>query len=131
MSSHHRIAYPEMAYKEAARRVSAYAVRLAAWIEDVLPELDVGLVTELVSSVYKDLGLGYNHDRRFGLIVRHLVDNQLSDGSWNTDPILDDLPDCQSDYLRAMYRATWLAIDVLRPLKTDVLNTSNAVLGLV
>lgn len=131
MSSHHTIAYRDMTYKREARRVLGYAVRLAAWLENVLPELDVEFVSELVSSVYKDLGLGYNHDRRFGLIVRHVLDNQLSNGSWNTDPILDDLPDCQSDYLRVMYRATWLAIDVLRPLKTDVLNTSNAALGLV
>ncbi len=131
MSSHHTIAYRDMAYKDAARRVSAYAARLAPWIEDAGPELDPEIVNELASSIYKGLGLGYNHDDRFGLIVRQVLDSQLSDGSWNTDLILENMPDCQADYLRATYRATWLSVDVLRPLRTDVLNPANAALGLV
>ncbi|HSB08636.1 MAG TPA: YkgJ family cysteine cluster protein [Blastocatellia bacterium] len=129
MSSRHAIAYRDMSCQNAARLLSEYSVRLMDWIEDS-GVAEHELVSELASAVYKGLGLGYNHDRHFGLTVRQVLDTQLPDGSWNTDPVPEDLPDCQADYLRSMYRGTWVCMDVLRPLKTDVLNPANVALGL-
>lgn len=130
MSSFNRIAFQAMPYKDAASRLAAYAMPLLNWMMSVDESGDWEVITELSSAVHKDLGLSYNHDRSFGLIVYRLLNSQLPDGSWATNPIPAERPDTQGEYLHQMYRATWTCIDSLRPLRNDLLNAENAALGL-
>jgi Fe-S-cluster containining protein len=131
MSFNHRIASQDMSYKDEAKRLAAYAARLFDWMEKGREEnVASNSVTELLPSVYKHLGLSYNDDRRFGLAIKRLLDSQLADGSWKTNPRVGHEPDSQGEYLELMYRATWAAVDALRPLRNDALNPANAALGL-
>jgi Fe-S-cluster containining protein len=131
MSFNHRIAYQEMSYKDDARRLTAYTASLFDWMLKKSDESFAGEVFgERLPTIYKHLGLSYNDDRRFGLAVYKLLDSQLPDGSWKTDPLSGQEPDSQGEYLALVYRATWAAVDALRPLRTDVLNPANAALGL-
>jgi Fe-S-cluster containining protein len=131
MSFNHRIAYQEMPYRDEAGRLAAYAARLFDWMSKQSDESFAGTdIAELLPSVYKHLGLSYNDDRKFGLSVYSLIDGQLADGSWKTNPRAGQEPDSQGEYLELTYRATWAAIDALRPLRNDVLNPANAALGL-
>jgi hypothetical protein len=130
MSFHNAIAHKDMAYKNEADRLSDYGIRLLNWIGE-LQHLDCELISEVGSAVYKALGLGYNHDRSFGVIVRGVLDSQLPDGSWKTNPPPEEMPVFQEDYLRTMYRPTWACVDTLRPLRSDVLVAKNVPLGLV
>jgi Fe-S-cluster containining protein len=132
MSFHNTIAYPEMAYKDAARRLAAYSVRLFNWMKDMEYETsDCEIMSGFLSPVYKGLGLSYNYDHSFGLILYLLLDRQLPNGSWQTDPSPENMPDTQSEYICTMYRATWACIDGIRPMRSDTSNTENASLGLV
>jgi hypothetical protein len=130
MSFNHRIAYQEMPYKDEAGRLAAYAASLFDWMSKSDESFAGTGVAELLPSVYKHLGVGYNDDRKFGVAVYSLLDGQLADGSWKTNPRAGDEPDSQGEYLELVYRATWAAVDALRPLRTDALNPANAALGL-
>ena len=130
MSSFNQLAFQEMPYKDAAIRLAAYAMRLLNWMLSVNEGSDWEVVAELAGAVHKGLGMSYNHDRSFGLIVYRLFKSQLPDGSWATNPIPADKPDTQGEYLHRMYRATWTCIDCLRPMRNDLLNVEDATLGL-
>lgn len=131
VSFHNRTAYSDIANNEAAHRLSEHALSLLRWIYDTdLPNLDSHIISQLASSAVKGLGRAYNDDRSFGVTVRRVLDSQLPDGSWNTNPVPEQEPDSQADYLRTMYRATWTSVDVLRPMWSDVMNPANAALGL-
>jgi hypothetical protein len=133
MSFYNTIAYQEMSYKGAADRLAAYGVRLFNWMEDkVCKETgDCGIIAGFLSPMYKGLGLGYNRDSSFGLILFQLLDSQLPDGSWQSDPLPENAPDTQTELLFTMYRATWACIDAIRPMRNDISNTENATLGLI
>jgi Fe-S-cluster containining protein len=132
MSFHNTIACRKTPYRDAAERLAAYAVRLFNWMEAREYETrDCEIIAVLLSAVFKGLGMSYNYDRCFGLILHRLLDCQLPDGSWQTDPLPEHAPATQSEYIIAMYRATWACIDGLRPMKNDTLNTENAKLGLL
>src|ERR1041384_8196162 len=112
-----------------ARRLSEYATQLLSWIEREHPgDVTREGICKLAAAAYKTLGKGYDHD--FVLILSRIVEAQLSDGSWDTNPLPEEMPDCQLDYFRLMHRPTWACIDVLRPLRTDASNPANAGLGL-
>jgi Fe-S-cluster containining protein len=132
MSFYNTIAYREMSYKEAADRLATYSIRLFDWMggtEEVTRDCEI--IAGFLSPVYKGLGMSYNRDRSFGLILYQLLDRQLPDGSWQTDSFPGDACDTQSEYLCAMYRATWACIDGILPLKNDISNIENATLGLI
>jgi Fe-S-cluster containining protein len=132
MSFYNTIACQETAYKDAAERLAAYGVRLFNWMEArEYDTRDCEIIAVLLSAVYKGLGMSYNHDRSFGLILYRLLDRQLPDGSWQTDPLPENAPDTQGEYLFAMYRATWACIDAIRPMRNDISNPANAKLGLL
>lgn len=131
LSFHNRTADLDIANNEAAHRLSDHAISLLRWIQDTeIHNLDSQIISQLASSTVKGLGRAYNDDGTFGVIVRRVLDSQLPDGSWNTNPVPEQEPDCQVDYLRTIYRATWTSVDVLRPMRSDVLNPANAALGL-
>lgn len=130
MSSFHQLAFQDVPYKDAASRLVAYAIRLLNWMQSVDENNDWEVIAELGNAVHKGLGLSYNHDRSFGLIVYRLLRSQLPDGSWATNPIPADKPDTQAEYLHRMYRSTWTCLDSLRPMRNDLLNVENASLGL-
>jgi Fe-S-cluster containining protein len=130
MSSFNRIAFRAMPYKDAANRLAVYAIRLLDWMQSVDDNNDWEAIAELSSAVHKGFGLGYNHDRSFGLVVYRLLKSQLPDGSWATNPTPADKPDTQAEYLHRMYRTTWTCLDCLRPIRNDLLNAGNASLGL-
>jgi Fe-S-cluster containining protein len=132
MSFYNTIACQDTAYKDAAERLAAYGVRLFNWMEArEYDTRDCEIIAVLLSAVYKGLGMSYNHDRSFGLILYRLLDRQLPDGSWQTDPLPENAPDTQGEYLFAMYRATWACIDAIRPMRNDISNPANAKLGLL
>lgn len=133
MTSNHRLSYQDMQYKGAADRLGAYGVRLFNWHEENRGEenLDCEILAEFLAAVYKGLGLSYNQDGNFGLIIYRVLSSQLADGSWKTDLRSEDVPHDQADYLELMYRPTWSCINGLRPMRNDVLNAANAVLDLI
>jgi hypothetical protein len=130
MSFHNTIGYREMAYSDAAERLAAYTLRLYNWMKDTgRRSSDCEIIAGFLS-VFKALGQSYNCDRSFGLEFYRILDCQLPDGSWQTDPLAEHAPENQAEYLCTMYRSTWASIDGLRPLKHDVSNPENAALGL-
>jgi hypothetical protein len=132
MSFYNTIACRETAYRDAAERLAAYGVRLFNWMEAREYETrDCEIIAVLLSAVYKGAGMSYNHDRGFGLILYRLLDCQLPDGSWQTDPLPENAPDTQGEYLFSMYRATWACVDAIRPIRNDISNPENAKLGLL
>lgn len=118
MSSFYQIAFQDMPYKDAASRLAAYAIRLLNWMQSVDENNDWEANAELASAAHKGLGLSYNKDRSFGLVVYRLLKSQLPDGSWATNPTPADKPDTQAEYLHRMYRPTWTCLDSLRPMRT-------------
>jgi hypothetical protein len=131
MSDFNRIAFQAMPYKDAARRLAAYALRLFDLTEREDETSDWETIAELPSAVHKGLGLSYNHDRSFGLIIYRLLKRQLPDGGWASNPLPSDEIYTQGEYLSRMYRITWDCLDSLRPMRGDVLNKENAALGLI
>jgi Fe-S-cluster containining protein len=130
MSSNNGIAYKDMPYRNVADRLAAYAIRLFNLMEEKTTDnLDCEVIAELPMA-YRGLGLSYNRDRSFGLIIYRLLESQLPDGSWETNPTPENLPDDQGEYLKILYRVTWACLDGLRPLKGDILNPDNAALKL-
>ena len=132
MSFNHRIAYQEMAYQDVADRLASYSLRLFNWQTESQgenPELEV--IADFVTSVHKGLGLGYDHDETFGLVICRILCSQLGDGSWNTNLRGTEAPDDQAEYLQTLFRTTWACINALRPMRSDVLTPANARLGLV
>ena len=132
MSFYDSIPCRRVGYEDVAEDLLAYAIRLFKWVKGSGAltndcEIDAGFL----SPVYKGLGLSYNGDASFGLIVRRLLESQLPDGSWQTDPVMANGPAIQSEYLYTTYRATWACVDALRPLRNDLSNGENASLGLV
>ena len=131
MSSYNRIAYQDMPYQDAADRLARYGVRLFHWMEQKTEaNQSAETIAGLLAAVYKGLGLSYNHDRSFGLIVYRLLEQQLPDGSWDTNPLPADKPKSQGAFWELMYRTTGACIDGLRPMQHDALNNDNAALGL-
>lgn|GEM_PF-2566144 len=133
MSCDNRVACAETPYKDAAERLAAYGARLFNWLDGEwgFENLDAGLLGEFSAYVYRGLGSGYEREHNLGRIVRRLLDSQLPDGSWHTDPLPTAAPETQTDYLRLMYRPTGACLDGLRVLRTDALDPANAKLGLV
>jgi Fe-S-cluster containining protein len=130
MSFHDTIAYQEMPYEDVAARLAAYSIRLFNWMEDMGCENhDCEIGAGFLSPIYKGLGLSYNSDPSFGLITYRLLDSQLADGSWQTDPLPERVPATQGEYLCDHYRVTWACVDGLRPLRKDA--GENAALELV
>lgn len=130
MTFNHRIAYQDMPYRDAADRLAAYGVSLFDRMDDEGRD-DCEMAAGFLAAVYKGLGLSYNHDRNFGLITYQLLESQLPDGSWKTNPLAEDEPYSQGEYLEIMYRAAWKCVDALRPMQNDMLNPANAELALV
>jgi Fe-S-cluster containining protein len=131
MTSYHQIAYQDMPYRDAADRLVVYGIRLFNWMEEKGNEnLRCEKIAEL-PMVYRGLGLSYNQDRSFGLIVHRLLKSQLPDGSWATNPTAENLPDSQGAYLNTLYCITWACLNGLRPLRNDRLNPENATLDLI
>jgi Fe-S-cluster containining protein len=121
MSFYDTIACRAMPYEEAATHLAAYGVRLFNWMENKgCQNRDCELAAGFLSPIYKGLGLSYNSDRSFGLIMYRLLDSQSADGSWQTDPLPSKIPATQGEYLCSHYRVTWACLDGLRPLKNDV-----------
>jgi hypothetical protein len=109
-----------MPYKDVAARLAAYGVRLFNWMEETGCEnRDCEIGAGFLSPIYRGLGLSYNSDSSFGLIVYRLLDSQLLDGSWETDPLAEMIPATQGEYLCNHYRVTWACVDGLRPLRND------------
>jgi Fe-S-cluster containining protein len=132
MTLYNRIPYQQMLYKDSADRLAAYGLRLFNWIEETSNwNHDSRIIAEFAAAIYKGLGLSYNQDHSFGLIVARLLNNQLSDGSWETNPFPKNAPERQAEYLYMMYRATGSAINALCPKQFDISNPENAKLGLV
>ena len=104
---------------------------LGASIEPWLLRVPRGAMSRLRLLIYRGLGMSYNRDPSFGLIIYRILDTQLADGSWKTNPLTEDAPGCQTDYLRLMYSATWACLDALRPLRSDILDPENEALSLV
>ena len=130
MSFYDTIAYQEMPYVDVAAGLAAYSVRLFNWMEDMGCEnRDCEISAGFLSPIYRGLGLSYNSDRSFGLIMYRLLDSQLPDGSWQTDPLPEKLPATQGEHLCNHYRVTWACVDGLRLLRNDV--GVNTALGLV
>jgi len=131
MTSHNDIPYKAMPYKESAARLAAYGIRLFDRSNRGGEEAhDSETIAEFLTAVYKGLGLSYNHDRNFGLIVYRLLESQLPDGSWDTNPLPQEIPATQGEFLERMYRITCACALGLVPLRNDVLNPENAALGL-
>lgn len=132
MTLYNRIPCQQMPYKDSADRLATYALRLFSWMEETgNRNHDLKIIAEFADVIYKGLGLSYNQDQSLGLIVRRLLDSQLPDGSWETNPLAKNAPERQADYLYLMYRATGAAINALCSKRFDILNPENAKLGLV
>jgi Fe-S-cluster containining protein len=130
MTFDNRIPYPELPDQATAARLAVQAMRLFNWLEeDARGQVD-GKVAAAFPVLYKGLGLGYNRDESFGLIVQRILTAQLPDGSWDTNPLPDGAPGTQAEYYRRMYQLTGAYIDALRPLKGDARNSENADLQL-
>src|ERR1051325_7756121 len=130
MTFDNRLPYQELPYREAADRLAAQAVRLFHWMEESGHTGSDYWLIAAFPVLYKGLGLGYNSDESFGLIVSRILGGQLADGSWDTNPLPASAPYAQEDYYHRMYYSTWACIDALRPLKGDALNGKNMELGL-
>ncbi|MGH9843560.1 MAG: YkgJ family cysteine cluster protein [Blastocatellia bacterium] len=132
LSDFNRLACRTTPLDDAAVRLAGYALRLFAWMaeSDAAPD-DSETLAEWLTAVHKGLGLSYNQDPHFGVVVRRLLDEQLQDGSWGTNPRPDQAPESQAEYLIGLYHTTWTCLDALRPIKTDLQNPENAALGLV
>lgn len=121
MTFYDTITYKEMTYQDVATSLATYAVRLFNWMEEVGCHVrDSEIAAGFLSPIYKGLGLKYDSDPTFGLITHRLLDSQLPDGSWQTDPLLESVPGTQGDYLCSHYRVTWACVDALRPLKSEL-----------
>jgi hypothetical protein len=132
MTYYNDIAYEALPCKESADRLASYAINIFNRIEHRDEKVcDSETVAEFLTAIYKGLGLSYNHDKNFGLIVYKLLENQLSDGSWDTNPLPDDIAGNQGEFLERMYRITCACVLGLIPLRNDVLNPQNAAMGLV
>lgn len=132
MSFDNTVAYQKMIYKTAADRLAAYAVRLFNWMEETsYKNHDCEIIAGFSSAIYRGLGHSYNRDPSFGLITYRILKAQSADGSWKANPVLEDAPGTQTDYLYMMCGATRACVDALRPMRTDVIDTDNASLGLV
>lgn len=131
MTSYNLIPYPDMSYQGEADRLVAYAIRLFNWMEERGSENHNCEIIAELPLAYRELGASYNRDRSLGLMMLRLLDSQLPDGSWKTNPTSQNKPDSQSEYLEQMYRVTVACLNGLRPLRTDKLNPQNAGLELV
>jgi hypothetical protein len=133
MTGFNDMAYQGLPYKGSAERLAAYAIQVFTRLTQQQGELpgDSESLAEFLTSIYKGLGLSYNHDHNFGLMVHGLLANQLADGSWQTNPLPDEIAGTQGEFLERMYRITCACALGLIPLRHDVLNPENAALGLV
>src|SRR5262249_16250489 len=132
MSFYDTLSSWRVAYKDAAEDLARYSIELFNWMEKAgCVKDDIEIWAGFLSPIYKGLGVSYNRDPSFGLLVHRLLSSQLPDGSWQTDPLAANLPDTQAGYLCSLYRVTWACVDALRPLKNDASNDSNAPLKLV
>jgi Fe-S-cluster containining protein len=130
MTSYNLIPYSDMSYQSEADRLAAYAIRLFNWIEEKGSENHNCEIIAELPLAYRELGVSYNRERSTGLMVHRLLDSQLPDGSWETNPTSQNKPDSQGEYLEKMYRVTGACLNGLRPLRTDKLNPENGALEL-
>jgi Fe-S-cluster containining protein len=132
MTGYNDIPYQAMQDKESADRLAIYGIhifnRLAQRGENLH---DSETIAEFLTAIYKGLGLSYNHDRNFGDMVYRLLESQLPDGSWDTNPLPEDLPGSQGEFLERMYRITCACVPGLVPLRHDILNPENSALRLL
>jgi Fe-S-cluster containining protein len=132
MTGYNDIPYQAMEDKKSADRLAIYGInifnRLAQRGENIH---DYETTAEFLAAIYKGLGLSYNHDRNFGLIVYRLLESQLPDGSWDTNPLPEEIPGSQGEFLERMYRITCACVPGLVPLRNDILNAENSALGLI
>lgn len=101
-------------YRDIAARLASYRAKLFKWMEQQPGHENTSVETlaGFASSVFNMTS--YEHDPYFGLIVRRLLDSQLPDNSWVTDPLPANAEMCQGDYLHSLYRITWAYVDGLR-----------------
>jgi hypothetical protein len=132
MTGFNDIACQALPYKASAERLAAYASDIFTRIEQQSGLLgDLETSAEFLTGIYKGLGLSYQHDRNPGLIVQSLLASQMADGSWQTNPLPEEITATQGEFLERMYRITCACVLGLMPLRNDVLNVGNAALGLV
>ncbi|MBV9928523.1 MAG: YkgJ family cysteine cluster protein [Acidobacteria bacterium] len=101
---------------DAAARLDSYGSRLLGWLDAQwgLEGLDDELLAGFASSVYVS-GRGRSADRHLGRIVRRLLDGQLPDGSWGTNPPPAQRATlAQDEYLDLLHEPTWACLDGLR-----------------
>jgi Fe-S-cluster containining protein len=104
----------------AAARLASYGSRLLGWLDAQwgLESLDDELLAGFASNVYG--GTNRHDGRHLGLIVRRLLDSQLPDGSWGTNPPPAQLATLtQDDYLDLLYQPTWACMDALLNVLTE------------
>jgi Fe-S-cluster containining protein len=122
MSQDNRVACASAPYADAAARLASYGSELLGWLDEKCGIQTLGdeLLAGFASYVYGGPGADYSRGRYLGLIIRHLLDSQLPDGSWGTDPPpADALMMTQEDYLSRLYQTTWACVDGLRPVLHD------------
>jgi hypothetical protein len=132
MTDYHTIAYEKMPYRQSADQLALYGINLFNRIEDGERKIhDPETSAEFLVAIYKGLGLGYQHDQNVGRLVYRLLELQLPDGSWETDPLPNVVPENQAELLERMYRITCACILGLVPLRNDILHPANRALGLI
>jgi hypothetical protein len=95
-------------YGDAAARLASYGAKLFDWVWQMGIETLAGFASSLLKMT------GYESDHDFGLVIHHILDNQLPDGSWDTDPLPADAEMSQVEYLHRQYKTTWACVDGLR-----------------
>lgn len=132
LTDFNQIAYRDLPDKPTADRLAAYAINLFNRLQQSGEAMDdVEMLAGFLRAIYKGLGLSYNHDRNFGLIVHRLLASQLPDGSWHTNPLPEEIAGTQGEFLERMYRITCACALGLTPLRNDLLNAGNEAPGLL
>jgi Fe-S-cluster containining protein len=132
MTYYNDIPYESLPCRESANKLAIYAINIFNRMQQKSENcLDSETVAEFLTAIYKGLGLSYHHDQNFGLIVYRLLESQLPDGSWDTNPLPHDIAGNQGEFLERIYRITCACVLALVPLRNDVFNSQNAALGLI
>lgn len=101
---------------DTAARLASRGSRLLGWLDAQrgLESLGDELLAGFASNVYVGRS-DRSSDRQLGLIVRRLLDSQLPDGSWGTNPPPAQLATLsQDEYLDLLYEPTRACLDGLR-----------------
>lgn len=125
MSLDNRIAADVMPYQQSARRLAAYGTRLFEWMNKVwgYEHLEVEILAGFNASIFNGLIRVEGLEQSSGFIVQKLLDSQMPDGSWSTNPLPGDaVNETQDDYLRQMYETTCACLEGLRATLDDTLD---------